>query len=90
MGLKKIMHKKAITAKIPLPFAYMLAFFNESTKYFRKQQATINFQKVKEMRIRYWLCSSEKARKLLNFSPKFSLDKALQKTYNWYKENKWL
>ena len=84
------MHKKAITAKIPISFAYTSAVFNESTKYFRKQQATINFQKVKEMRIRYWLCSSEKARKILDFSPKFPLDKALQKTYNWYKENKWL
>jgi nucleoside-diphosphate-sugar epimerase len=89
-SLEGVMQKRAIRIHIPMPFAYGLAFFNECTKYFRKQQATINFQKVKEMRIKYWLCSSEKARKLLNFSPKFSLDEALQKTYNWYKENKWL
>jgi len=88
--LKNVMKKKVIILKIPMSFAYTTAFFNECTKYLHKKQATLNLQKVKEMKIKYWLCSSEKARKLLNFSPKFSFDKALQKTYNWYKENKWL
>ena len=88
--LQNILDKKLIRIKIPIIFAYKLALFNECTKYFRKQQATLNFQKVKEMKVKYWLCSSEKAKNLLDFSPKFTLSKALQKTYNWYKENKWL
>ncbi|MEA3475647.1 MAG: NAD(P)-dependent oxidoreductase [Candidatus Cloacimonadota bacterium] len=88
--LKNVMKKKAITLKVPMSFAYATALFNECTKYLHKKQAILNLQKVKEMKIKYWLCSSEKARKLLNFSAKFSLDEALQKTYNWYKENKWL
>lgn len=89
-SLQNIWNKKLIRIKIPILFVYKIALFNECTKYLHKKQATLNLQKVKEMKIKYWLCSSEKARKLLNFSPKFSLDKALQKTYNWYKENKWL
>ena len=88
--LQNVIQKKLIRLKIPIIFAYKLALFNECTKYFRKQQATLNFQKVKEMKVKYWLCSSEKAKNLLDFSPKFTLNEALQKTYNWYKENKWL
>ena len=88
--LKNVLDKKLIRIKIPIIFIYTLVLFNECTKYFCKQQATLNFQKVKEMKMKYWLCSSEKARNLLNFSQKFTLNKALRKTYKWYKENKWL
>ena len=88
--LEKVMGKNAIRINIPVPFVYGLAFFNEITKYFRKNQTTINFQKVKEMKMKYWLCSSEKARRILNFTPEFSLEKGIAKTYKWYKENQWL
>ncbi|MBC8526959.1 MAG: NAD(P)-dependent oxidoreductase [Candidatus Cloacimonetes bacterium] len=88
--LEKVMGKNAIRINIPVPFVYGLAFFNEITKYFRKNQTTINFQKVKEMKMKYWLCSSEKARRILNFTPEFSLEKGIAKTYKWYKEKQWL
>ena len=89
-SLEKVFQKKVIKINIPMIGVYKLALFNEIIKYFRREQFSLNFQKAKEMGKKYWLCSSEKANKLLNFSPKFSLDEAIQKTYKWYKKNKWL
>jgi nucleoside-diphosphate-sugar epimerase len=88
--LADVMQKKVITVKLPMVCAYTLAGFNELTKIFRKSQSTINWQKVKEMREPYWLCSSQKAMDILGFSPGYPLRQALQLTYQWYIDNKWL
>jgi len=89
-AVKKAMHKKAIKLHIPIFLSYILAAFNECLKYFTKKQATINLQKVKEMRKCYWLCSIEKAKKLLNYESCFSLKEGVSETYQWYKEHQWL
>jgi nucleoside-diphosphate-sugar epimerase len=85
-----VMQKKVITVKLPMACAYVIGGFNELTKIFRRSQATINLQKVKEMREPYWLCSPQKAMDVLGFSPQYSLKQALEKTYQWYIDNKWL
>lgn len=88
--LADVMQKKVITIKLPIACAYTLAGFNEASKIFRKSQSTINLQKVKEMREPYWLCSPQKAMDILGFFPQSSLKQGLQKTYQWYIDNKWL
>ncbi|MBC8312877.1 MAG: NAD(P)-dependent oxidoreductase [Candidatus Cloacimonetes bacterium] len=89
-SIEKAMQKKSIKINIPIISIFKLAIFNEMLKFFCKNQFTLNFQKAKEMREKYWICSSEKSEKILNFNLKFSLDEAIEKTYNWYKKNKWL
>ncbi len=41
----------------------------------------------RELEIKFQYVSWYKARKLLQWSPKITLDKGLEKTFNWYKEN---
>ena len=87
---EKAMCKKALRLHIPIFLSYLLAVFNEGMKHITKKQAIINIQKVKEMRQCYWLCSIEKAKKLLNYQPQYSLQEGVNETYKWYKEHKWL
>lgn len=89
-AVKKAMGKKVINLHIPIFLSYLLALFNEGMKHFTKKQAIINVQKVKEMKQCHWLCSIEKAQKLLNYQPHHSLQEGVNETYQWYKEHKWL
>lgn len=89
-AIEEVMQKKAMTLHIPFFLSYILAAFNECMKYFTKKQATINLQKVKEMKQCYWLCSTEKAKEILNYKPHYSLQEGVNKTYQWYKEHQWL
>jgi dihydroflavonol-4-reductase len=52
--------------------------------------ALLNEQRLLEMRVPFWLCSGEKARRELGFAPKYDLIAAVQETANWYRENGWL
>lgn len=89
-SVKKAVGTNAKKIHIPFFLIYLLACFNESKKFFTKSQATLNLQKVREMREQFWLCSIAKAKRLLNFRPQNSMEKSLEQTYLWYKENKWL
>ncbi|MEA2103411.1 MAG: NAD(P)-dependent oxidoreductase [Candidatus Cloacimonadota bacterium] len=89
-SVKNAVGKFALTIHIPFLLIRLIAFLNEFKKCFSKTQATLNLQKVREMKEQYWLCSIEKAKTTLRFEPKYSLDQAVKKTYLWYKENKWL
>jgi dihydroflavonol-4-reductase len=52
--------------------------------------ALLNDQRARDMRQRYWLCSSEKARHELGFEPQYELSRGVQEAANWYVENGWL
>jgi len=52
--------------------------------------ALLNDQRVLDMRQRSWLCSGEKARRELGWSPRYNLATAIQETAEWYRQNRWL
>jgi nucleoside-diphosphate-sugar epimerase len=49
----------------------------------------INRDKAREL-ILEWTCSSEKAKKELNFVPSYSLEEGISRTIHWYKKHHWL
>jgi len=50
----------------------------------------LNPDKYKELTARGWLLSSQKARKLLGYQPKYDIDTGFKITIDWYWENGWL
>jgi len=44
----------------------------------------LSFDKLKELREPYWLCSNEDARRLLGWAPELSVERALAATHAWY------
>jgi nucleoside-diphosphate-sugar epimerase len=69
---------------------YPVAAVSEIIGAVKNKPALINFQKIKEFKGENWLCSIEKARRLLDYHPQANLTKNISETYEWYKEHQWL
>ncbi|MBN2829621.1 MAG: NAD(P)-dependent oxidoreductase [Candidatus Cloacimonetes bacterium] len=69
---------------------YPVAAVSELFGAIKKKPTLINFQKIKEFKGENWLCSIEKARRLLDYHPQANLKKNISDTYKWYKEHQWL
>jgi nucleoside-diphosphate-sugar epimerase len=52
--------------------------------------ALLNDQKLIELRRRYWVCTTEKARRELGFEAQVDLETGIDLTAAWYRENGWL
>ncbi|GAB4169960.1 MAG: NAD(P)-dependent oxidoreductase [Calditrichia bacterium] len=85
-----IMNKKYITISLPYSLAKVVAGIIEYISGFTGKPTILNRQKMIEVNQQYWLCSSEKAKTLLNFSPTVSTSEALTETYKWYVSAGWL
>lgn len=64
-------------------------FSNIKTK-FSKKSTMLNIDKYNEMKYPNWVCSSQKAKNILNFRPKYSLEKGFIITSKWYKKMGWI
>lgn len=90
-SLAEIMDKNPIRLRLPLFFVIPFAILSELTGLLTKRVPLVNWQKSKEIRACHWVCDSSKAEKLLSLpAGKQSLKENLKKTYEWYKEKKWL
>jgi nucleoside-diphosphate-sugar epimerase len=50
----------------------------------------LNKDKLNELLPDFWICSSEKAKKLLGFHPEFELGKGIAQSIEWYKKQGWI
>ena len=89
-ALTKAMQKKTISLTVPEFIAPVLAAFGALGAMITRKPALLNFDKINELRQYYWVCSGEKARQQIGFTPALSIQEGLQQTYRWYKENEWL
>ena len=86
-NLEEITKIKAIKIKIPLFILDIIAFFAQILSIFHKRPLLLNKEKVKEIKIRWWIVSNEKAKEILRFEPSDNILNNLSNTYNWYKKN---
>lgn len=84
------MNKSTLNIPVPMPILYSTALWNEIKQNFADKPYILNLEKAKEIKERFWLCSNDKARKILDFKPDYNLFQALKETYKWYKEQEWL
>ncbi len=71
--------------RIPVPILKLVSSLLGSNDGFPLKK-----DKVRELEHRYWVCSSAKARALLNYEPTCSLQQAIADTYQWYQDQGWL
>jgi nucleoside-diphosphate-sugar epimerase len=50
----------------------------------------INSQKVREFLQKAWTCSSQRIGDELGFHPQYPLERGIEETLGWYRENRWL
>ena len=46
--------------------------------------------KLNELTPDYWICTNQKARRLLGFEPEYDLSKGMANAISWYKKNQWI
>lgn len=82
--------KKPFTLIIPHFVVKILAVIAEAFSKISGGIPTLNREKAKEMVQQSWACSSAKAMRQLNYSPKYSIEQGMAQTVQWYKEKGWL
>lgn len=87
---KELLARKAFRFHIPMVLIKVLAYFLETTNRWMNKPAVINREKLHELAAANWCCDISKAKRELNFNPKFGLKDGLKDSINWYKENKLL
>ncbi|MCG3120369.1 MAG: 3 beta-hydroxysteroid dehydrogenase/Delta 5--_4-isomerase [bacterium] len=89
-ALAAAMQKKTVSLTVPEFVAPVLAAFSELGAKITGKPALLNFDKIRELRQYYWVCSGEKAKQQLGFVPAISIQDGLRMTWQWYRENGWL
>jgi len=84
------MNVKLINLKFPLPLAYLVACGAEVLGKMRGDPSILNRQKFEELKQDGWVADIQKAEEILGFKPRYSLQKALHETIEWYVTNGWL
>lgn len=86
----RVFNKKALKIRIPHWIVYSAGAISEFFCFFSKRAATLNLEKCKDITQTRWVCSNKKAREILGFKEKYSLEDGFRKTVQWYKEKGWI
>ena len=78
--------------KIQVPYVLLdlIAICTETVARMTRQTPTLNRQKMRELKQRFWICDSTKAQQQIGYTPAYPLKKGIQETAAWYLESRWL
>lgn len=88
--VKRILNKKAIRFHLPLPVIKAALFVVERINRSMNKVSPVSIEKLNELTAINWACDISKVKNELGFEPKYDLEKGLQASVEWYRENKWL
>lgn len=84
-----VMGRKAVPLKIKPDWLKKIASVIEGGASLIGKYPVVNKEKANEM-VLEWVCSSEKAKKELGYSPQISIQEGISRTIRWYKQHNWL
>ena len=87
---KRLLNKKTISIKVPTTLVRGIAYVNELIVKLGGKSPPLNLEKVKELESLNWKCDIRALKTDFNFQPKYDLERGLEETIKWYKENDWL
>ena len=94
MGIERIiadaLEKRPLKVKVPLCLLYLISIFTEVGAKITRQTPTLNRQRVRDLKQRFWICDSTKAQSQVGYRPTYFLQKGMQETADWYRANGWL
>jgi len=82
--------RRARALVLPTWALYPAAWVSELAAWFAGRPATLNREKIREIRERYWVCSVDKAREELGFETEVSIEDGVRETILWCLEQGWL
>jgi dihydroflavonol-4-reductase len=90
LAIARAMDRRTVQVRLPEAVLGPMSFGARVQQRLTGKTPLLNEQRIMDMRQRYWLCSGEKARRELGFTPRYDLPTAVQETAAWYLENGWL
>jgi len=87
---KALGNKAALKIKLPITVVKVLGFASEKIGGFFGNYPALNVEKVNELEANSWECDTVPLQRDLNYVPKYDLEKGLEESIAWYKENNWL
>ncbi len=84
------LEKHPLKVKVPFFLLDFISILTEAAAKITRQTPTLNRQKVRDLKQRFWICDSTKAQKELGYHPNYSLEKGIQETAGWYRASGWL
>jgi dihydroflavonol-4-reductase len=76
--------------KVPKVVLAALATALSAAGWATRRTFPLNLDKLNEMLPDYWICSTEKASRMLGFRPELSLSDGMRDAIEWYRREKWL
>lgn len=78
------LHKKNIKVYIPTFLALFVGLLNDV--FVSPDKKLVTRDKIRELACQYWMCSSERVVKNMEFKPKYSFDRGIVETVQWYRK----
>ena len=86
----KAIGKKPFALRVPHAVVHTVGYLSEFLAGLRREAATLNREKAREMVQPSWACSSEKARAHFGYREEHTLEENMLRTAQWYQAQKWL
>ena len=80
----------AIDFELPMSVVRFAAELGDFAARVTGRTSLVSSEKVALSTPRFWICSSERAKRDLGFAPRVALQKGLCDTYQWYRTHRWL
>jgi nucleoside-diphosphate-sugar epimerase len=87
---KRILNKKTLRFHVPIGLVRGIAWVMEQLGKGDGKYPALNLEKVRILESVNWKCDIEPLKEDLNFQPQYDLEKGLEETLRWYKEQGWL
>lgn len=88
-AIQKSLNKKVISLKLPVTLIKFIAYLSEKTAFFTGKFPTLYSERVHEIKARNWSCDTSNLQEDLGFKANYNLEKGIEETVHWYKNNKW-
>jgi nucleoside-diphosphate-sugar epimerase len=85
-AILKYLKSWTIKITVPIGLIRLIASILEKTIGSSGKFPTLNMEKVKILESRNWKCDVEPLREDFNYSPKYDLEKGMEDTINWFKQ----
>ena len=88
--MARVMGRKVLKLTLPVWILWPAAVVSELSARLARRPATLNLEKIREIRERYWVCSTEKLQREVGFTAAVDLETGVRETTEWYWEQGWL
>lgn len=88
--IKKSLNKKSFKLTVPLFLVQGIASINDNIGKISGKYPTLNNDKLGILKATNWVCETLPLKNDLNFEPEYDLEKGVEETVIWYKEQGWL